>query len=429
MAKSKKSGLQVEQLGFDFEFNETIETIGRIQTDASRDDDIHEGEQHAGRTNDATAGRGQATAELINAAGSGADAVHAPGLGNIGSLGNEFAGTASEPGEAGRSGVVEPVAATTELGATDAGSAGRIGNGDGGIDGTRNPDNAPDRNRAEVRAGNYVITDADRLGTGGARAKYRDNIAALSLLKKLDSEGRSATAEEQAVLVRYVGWGGIPQAFDHRNEEWRAEYQELAQLLSKDDYEAARRSTQDAHYTAQPVVEAIYSGLQRIGFDGGRMLEPAMGTGNFLGLMPQAMRDASKVTGIELDPATASIAKHLYPDSTVINRGYQDVAIPSGYFDLAVGNPPFGNQSIFDAEHRELSEFSIHNYFIGKTLDKVRDGGVVAVVVSNFFMDAQNSTAREWIADRAHLLGAMRLPNTAFKENALTEVTTDCAHD
>lgn len=226
-------------------------------------------------------------------------------------------------------------------------------------------------------------------------------------------------------MVRYVGWGGIPQAFDHRNTEWRTEYVELSRLLSKDEYEAARRSTQDAHYTAKPVVEAIYSGLERLGVTGGHILEPAMGSGNFVGLMPASIRENATVTGIELDAVTAAIAKHLYPDATVINKGYQEVAIPSGYFDVAVGNPPFGNQKVFDPLHRDLSDFSIHNYFIGKTLDKVRDGGVAAVVVSNFFMDAQNSTAREWVADRAHLLGAVRLPNTAFKENALTEVTTD----
>ncbi|MGY8527593.1 KfrB domain-containing protein [Paracidovorax citrulli] len=245
------------------------------------------------------------------------------------------------------------------------------------------------------------------------------------MLAELESTARPASLSEQATLVRYVGWGGIPQAFDHRNTEWRAEFEELAALLPKDEYEAARRSTQDAHYTAQRIVEAKYLALARLGFDGGRVLEPSVGTGNFIGLMPEAMRSKSKVTAVELDPVTARIARHLYPSASVINKGFQDVTIPEDYFDLAIGNPPFGSQSVYDPNHRDLSDFSIHNYFIAKSLDKVRAGGVVAVVVSNFFMDARNTAARAHIADRAHLVGAIRLPNTAFKKNALTEVTTD----
>lgn len=227
------------------------------------------------------------------------------------------------------------------------------------------------------------------------------------------------------MLVKYVGWGGIPQAFDHRNPEWQKEFAELSALLQADEYEAARRSTQDAHYTAKPVVEAIYKGLGRFGVDGGRFLEPAVGSGNFVGLMPAVLRDKVKVTGVELDQVTAAIAKHLYPSAAIINKGFQEVAIPSGYFDVAIGNPPFGNQRLYDASHQELGDFSIHNFFIAKSLDKVRDGGVVAVVVSNYFLDANNAVAREFVAERAHLVGAIRLPNDAFKKNALTEVTTD----
>lgn len=225
--------------------------------------------------------------------------------------------------------------------------------------------------------------------------------------------------------MRYVGWGGLPQAFDPANKEWKKEYDELRSVLAGDDYDAARRSTQDAHYTAKPVVEAIHSGLRRFGFEGGKIIEPSVGSGNFLGLMPAETRSRSKITGIELDPTTAAIAKHLYPSATIINKGYQDVSIPQDYFDAAIGNPPFGAQKLYDREHKELGEFSIHNYFIAKTLDKVKPGGVVAVVVSNFFLDANVSTAREHIAQSANLVGAIRLPNTAFKKNALTEVTTD----
>ncbi len=195
--------------------------------------------------------------------------------------------------------------------------------------------------------------------------------------------------------------------------------------MSREAYENARRSTQDAHYTSQTVIEGIYKGLQRLGFDGGRVLEPSAGIGNFIGLLPPFMRDASHVTAIELDPLTADITRQLYPSATVITRGLQDVVIPAGHFDACVGNPPFGNQSLYDPHHRELGGFSIHNYFLAKSLDKLREGGLMAVVVSRYFLDAANSSAREHIAQRAHFLGAIRLPNTAFKRNALTEVTTD----
>lgn len=225
--------------------------------------------------------------------------------------------------------------------------------------------------------------------------------------------------------MRYVGWGGLPQAFDHRNQDWQNEYIELAGLLRKEDYDRARRSTQDAHYTSQIVIDGMYKGLARIGFVGGRVFEPSAGIGNFIGLMPESMRVASQFTAVELDPLTADIARHLYPSATHINRGLQDVVIPAGHFDACVGNPPFGTQSLYDPHHRELGSFSIHNYFLAKSIDKLREGGVMAVVVSRYFLDAASTTAREHIADQAHFLGAIRLPNTAFRRNALTEVTTD----
>ncbi|MFX1768009.1 DEAD/DEAH box helicase family protein [Paraburkholderia sp. A1RI-2L] len=271
----------------------------------------------------------------------------------------------------------------------------------------------------------YIITDADQLGTGGAKTKYRDNVAAIRILRQLEEEERAATQEEQAKLVRYVGWGGLPQAFDMRNTDWEKEYKELAALLPQAEYEAARRSTQDAHYTSQTIIQGMYQAVERLGFAQGRILEPASGIGHFIGLQPAHIREQSSVTAIELDPTTAAIAKALYPHSTVINRGFQEVAVPSNMFDLAIGNPPFGNQKLYDPRHKDLSDFTIHNYFIAKSLDAVRPGGVVAVVVSNFFMDAGVSPAREHIAERANLIGAIRLPNNAFKQNAMTEVTTD----
>lgn len=421
--KKTISGKQIEQIGFDFGFNATVDAIDRIAHDAITDgDDLLIGEKNAGRTNEGT-GTGSTGAATVNAESSIEGTVYAAGLENTGPLGTELAADLAGDGSAGRDSAAEPLAEPTGVG--ESGSVGTDRSDERGPNGTRNIADESRTDRTGVKAKNYVITEQDKLGEGGQKAKYRDNIAALSLLKTLEKETRMATPEEQAVLVKYVGWGGIPQAFDHRNTDWRSEYVELSRLLPKEEYEAARRSTQDAHYTAKPVVEAIYSGLERLGVNGGRFLEPAMGSGNFLGLMPASIRENATVTGIELDHVTASIAKHLYPDATVINKGYQEVAIPSGYFDVAVGNPPFGNQKLFDPLHRELTDFSIHNYFISKTLDKVRNGGVVAVVVSNFFMDAHNGAAREWVADRAHLLGAVRLPNTAFKQNALTEVTTD----
>jgi predicted RNA methylase len=241
----------------------------------------------------------------------------------------------------------------------------------------------------------------------------------------LRRESRSATPEEQATLVRYVGWGGLPQAFDHRNPDWQREYHELAGILPKDQYEQARRSTQDAHYTSQTVIDGIYKGLERVGFTGGQVLEPSAGIGNFIGIMPASMRANSNFTCIELDQLTVRIGRKLYPSANYINDGLQDVVVPPNNFDAVVGNPPFGSQSLFDPDHRELAGFSIHNYFLAKSVDALREGGVAAFVVSRYFLDANDSKAREHIADQAHFLGAIRLPNTAFKQNALTEVTTD----
>jgi N12 class adenine-specific DNA methylase len=276
-----------------------------------------------------------------------------------------------------------------------------------------------------VEPSDYTVAADDRLGEGGPKAKFHDNINAVRVLYRLRQTRAPATPEEQAILVRYVGWGGLPQAFDHRNEDWRDEYLALSRLLDREDYERARRSTQDAHYTSGVVVQGIYKGLQRLGFEGGRILEPAAGIGHFIGMMPEPMRKGSAVTAIELDPLTSAISQHLYPSAAHLNRGYQDVVIPSGHFDVVVGNPPFGNQSLYDPFHRDLSAFSIHNYFLLKSIDKLRAGGLMAMVVSRYFMDAVDGKARERIGSQAHLLAAIRLPNTAFKRNALTDVTTD----
>ena len=262
------------------------------------------------------------------------------------------------------------------------------------------------------------------MGEGGPKVKFRDNIAALKTIQRLRETGAAPTFEDRKTLVRYVGWGGLPQAFDLEHPEWREEAEELRQLLEPHDYAQARRSTQDAHYTSQEVILSIYQGLERLGFQGpANILEPSAGIGHFRGLMPETLRAfPQSFMAVELEPLTAAIGAALYPDASFINRGFQEVIIPQGYFDLALGNPPFGSQKIYDPKY---PDYSIHNYFLAKSVDGLRPGGLAAFVVSRYFLDAMNNPAREFIAQRANFLGAVRLPNTAFKKNALTEVTTD----
>jgi N12 class adenine-specific DNA methylase/predicted RNA methylase len=288
------------------------------------------------------------------------------------------------------------------------------------------PRERPVSTGASDKPTDFTIRDEDEIGKGGQKSKYRDNIEAIRIIKQLDENGTRASSEEQKALVRYVGWGGLKGVFNPDNQEWSAERAELVSLLSNEEYASARRSQLDAHYTPFVAIDAIYSGLQQIGFNGGRMLESSIGTGHFVGRMPLEMRANSRVIGIELDSITGKIAQHLYPNSEItVGKGFQEISMPAGFFDVAVGNPPFGNQSVFDSDHPELRKFSLHNFFFAKSLDKVREGGVLSMVVSRYFMDAQDSSTRQWIAERAKLLGAYRLPNTAFKENAGTEVVTD----
>lgn len=283
---------------------------------------------------------------------------------------------------------------------------------------------------AQERPTGYAITDADQIGAGGAKTKFRNNLAAIALVKQLDAEGRAATRSEQATLAKWVGWGGLSQAFEKPDgsvaKGWEKEAADLKEALSPEEYAAARRSTQDAHYTSPEVVTALWQIAERLGFRGGQVLEPSVGAGNFLGLMPAGHRAGSRITAVELDPITGGIAKHLYPSANVIApKGFQDVAMPDGHFDLAIGNPPFGRTAIYDGDRRHLNRMSIHNYFFAKSLDTLRPGGVLTMVVSNFFMDSTKSRAKDYIASKADLIGAIRLPNTAFLANAGTEVTTD----
>lgn len=277
---------------------------------------------------------------------------------------------------------------------------------------------------------NFTITDADEIGAGGAKTKFKNNIAAIRLLRTLDAEKRPATRSEQAVLAKWVGWGGLQAAFNREDgsvsKEWTREAAELKALLTPEEYRAAQASTRNAHFTSPEIVSAIWSIVDQLGFRGGRVLEPSVGSGNFLGLTPAKFRSTTKFTGVELDHITGGIAKNIYPASNIqAPIGFQDVVIPNNYFDLAIGNPPFGSERLYDKSRRELKDMSIHNFFFAKSIDTLRPNGVLAMVITNSFLDAANANARRYIAERADLVAAIRLPNNAFAKNANTEVTTD----
>lgn len=240
------------------------------------------------------------------------------------------------------------------------------------------------------------------------------------------SENRMATPEEQAVLARYVGWGEIPNAFDSHKEDWAKEYRQLKGLLSESEWKAAMQSTTNAHFTSVEVIRAMYHGLESLGFTGGRVLEPSCGVGNFAGAMPASLLpNVKSLTMVELDEVTGNIAKALYPNAKVMVQGFETAVIPDNYMDLAIGNVPFGNYAIFDKAYPKAVTSSIHNYFFAKSIDKVRPGGVLCFITSRYTMDARDSSVREYMMQRADLLGAIRLPDTAFKANAGTDVVTD----
>ena len=278
----------------------------------------------------------------------------------------------------------------------------------------------PERSTLEL-AGNFHITDDD-LGVGGPKQKFARNIEAIRTLFKLEEEHRGATAEEQQVLSQYVGWGGLADAFDPGKDSWAKEYAELKGLLSEDEYAAARSSTLNAHYTSPTVIRAIYDAVERMGFQSGNILEPSMGVGNFFGMLPTSMA-GSRLYGVELDSITGRIAKKLYPQADITVAGFESTD-RRDFYDLAVGNVPFGNYKVNDKAYNKLG-FSIHNYFFAKAIDQVRPGGIVAFVTSRYTMDSKDSTARKHMAERTDLLGAIRLPNNAFKANAGTDVVSD----
>ncbi|HSC80975.1 MAG TPA: N-6 DNA methylase, partial [Chitinolyticbacter sp.] len=282
---------------------------------------------------------------------------------------------------------------------------------------------------AQEKPTDLFTINPEEIGQGGDKAKYANNVAAIRILKQLESTNRQATAEEQAALAKYVGWGGLPGAFERSdgtaNKGWEKQVAELKSLLTPDEYAAAAASTRNAHYTSPEIVSGMWSLMERLGFTGGRVLEPSVGVGNFFGLMPQGLRKSSALHGVELDRITSGLATQLYPEAKIARMGYQDFTVPDGYFDVAIGNPPFGSEKLYDGKRKDLSGFSIHNYFFARSVDALRPGGVMAMVVTNRFLDGTSDKARSYIADRADLVGAIRLPNNAFAKNAGTEVTTD----
>ena len=282
---------------------------------------------------------------------------------------------------------------------------------------------AEERVNSSQENNSFHITDETDIGTGGLKTKFQNNIAAITTLKTIESESRSATPEEQKILAKYGGWGGMPQAFDHANEQWSKEYKQLRELLTDDEYKAAAESTLNAHYTSPEIIGAMYKALNNFGFNGGNVLEPAMGVGNFFGCMPESMNNDSRLYGVELDSLTGRIAQQLYPQADIRVQGFEKSDFPDNFFDAAIGNVPFGNYGVADRRY-DKEHFLIHDYFFAKTLDKVAPGGVVAFVTSKGTLDKKNSKVREYLAKRADLIGAIRLPNNAFK-NANTEVTSD----
>ena len=378
--------------------------------------------QHARQTN-VSAGNRKKSSQARNNQRRAQRGLHQFGLFDTGSLGAEQPRRTEKTGSDGGYPLHGETLRTTADGSGSPeqrdGPAGEFA----GYDGFRNFGEHGHRHEPE----NYRITSEDRLGVGGAKTKYTDNVAAIRLLKQLQSrDAEAATPEEQKVLVRYVGWGGLPQVFDAKNEHWSTEYRELQGLLSPDAYVAARRSTQDAHYTSEAVIRGIYQGLSKLGLGNDeklRILEPSAGIGNFIGLCPENFN--ANFLAVELDPTTSAIAKYLYPNEHHINNGFQNTRLNSGFFDAVVGNPPFGNQSLYDPDFPELRKFSVHNYFLAKSIGLLREGGVAAFVVSRYFMDAADPTFREHISQYADFLGAVRLPENAFRQNALTDVTTD----
>lgn len=271
---------------------------------------------------------------------------------------------------------------------------------------------------------NYIIQTDNDIGIASGKLKYKLNAEAIKLLKVIEANNRFATPDEQKILAKFSGFGGIPQAFASDNEKWTNEYKELKELITEDEYNKASASTLNAHYTGTDVIEAMYDGVKRLGFKGGNIIDPALGTGHFMGKMPNDIKNKSNLYGVEIDDITARIAKQLYPKAKIEKNGYEETKYPDNFFDLAISNVPFGNYGVHDLRHNKKN-FYIHDYFFAKTLDKVKPNGVIAFITSKGTMDKANASFRKYLAERAELLGAIRLPNDTFRKSANTEVTTD----
>jgi len=274
----------------------------------------------------------------------------------------------------------------------------------------------------------FRITGAHRIGQGGLKEKARDNIAAIRALRLIEDEGREPKEAETAALARYSGWGALSNVFQrYPRSDWEDIAREIRQLLTPEEYDSARGSTPNAHFTSPAVIQAMWEAMQRFGLgESAQILEPSMGVGHFFGLMPESLLPGCRRTGVELDSITARIAKQLYPDAAIFAKGFEETGLPDNFFDAVIGNIPFGNYPVHDPAYRHSPVTrTIHDYFLAKSLDKLRPGGVMALITSRYTMDKQDSTMRRYLAERADLVGAIRLPNTAFKANAGTEVTTD----
>ena len=419
MARPRKQKYDPRQLTFMFDI--MADHVENIRTE-NRYTEQQEEITHARQTNKPV-GHSAIRSLPRNNLGGQERGAHQLSLFDFGPMGAEQSGRIEEAGTTGDVGFSGDTGSAADHREPDV--VQRIGTASEAPGDERLGDFAERRDRYEPE--DFRITPDNQLGVGGAKTKFKDNIAAIRLMKHLQETGADqASPEEKKILVRYVGWGGLPQAFDADNEKWTAEYQELQALLPPDEYAKARRSTQDAHFTSEAVIRGIYEGLSTLGLGGDqklRILEPAAGIGNFMGLCPESIN--AQFMAVELDPTTAHIAQYLYPKARLINNGFQNINLNRPSFDAVVGNPPFGNQALFDPEFPELRKFSIHNYFLAKSLSLLREGGIGAFVVSRFFLDAADSSAREHISEYADFLGAIRLPDTAFRQNALTEVTTD----
>ena len=413
-----KSGGSLGWRGIDRLVDDTGKTVWKNPNPSVRSDLDQSSTKEENTGDESTAGDIQANPAIREGVGGTANAGDAATDVGVG----QSEGTRA-PGRSGRSDTD-----VADVGAAPGTSAGTpSGPEQSTPGGSRNP--RASRPPVTPARSNFTITDELDFSGIGDRQRYKNNVAAIKLLRTLEAEKREATPEEQAALARYTGWGGLKGVFDANNKQWKDAHREIKDLLTVPEYDAARRSVLDAHYTAKAIVDAVWKAVRRLGFERGAVWEPTMGTGNFFGLMPPAVRRTSSLTGVEQDHITGAIAKHLYPLADIhAPVGVHQFNVPQEHFDLAIGNPPFGDQSIYDPRYPQHSKFKIHAFVFAKSIESLRPGGILAMVVSKGLLDATDAKAtkaRQWLSSNTRLLGAIRLPNTTFRENAGTEVTTD----